>query len=134
MGYRFRKQTKQVEKTETMNTFWESQMDDCVMLEKTSESDGEGGRRIVWHETMPFKAAIVLNASVEALTAQAAGVTSLYKVHVFRELTLEYHEVFKRVKDGKVFRVTSDGDDIKSPLSSFINMSTVTAEEWRLES
>lgn len=117
-----------------MSSLWESQMDDCVMLEKTSEPDGEGGRHAVWRESsFIFKAAIVLNSSIEALTAEAQGVTSLYKVHVYRTLTLEYHEVFKRLKDGKIFRVTSDGDDVKSPTQSTISMSTVTAEEWRIE-
>lgn len=116
-----------------MISLWESQMTDCVMLEKTSEPDGEGGRISVWRETVPFRAAIVLSTSLEALTAQAQGVTSLYKVHFYREIALEYHEVFKRLNDGKIFRVTADSEDVKSPLQSTINMSTVTAEEWRLE-
>ena len=116
-----------------MNSLWETQMEDCVMLEKTSEPDGEGGRRPVWRETLNFKAAITLSTSIEAVTAEAQGVTSRYRVHVYRPLTLEYHEVFKRLSDDKIFRVTSDGDDVKSPRTSSINMSVVTAEEWRLE-
>lgn len=116
-----------------MNSLWESQMTDCVMLEKTSESDGEGGRRVVWRETLEFRAAIAFSASVQTKTAEAQGVTSLYTVHTYKAITLEFHEVFKRRSDGKVFRVTSDGDDERSPAMSTINMVRVTAEEWRLE-
>ena len=116
-----------------MNTLWESQMTDCVMLEKTSEPDGEGGRRSVWTETLPFRAAIAFKASVQTKTADAQGVTSLYTIHTYKSITLEYHEVFRRKSDSKVFRVTSDGDDDRSPGSASIDMAVVTAEEWRLE-
>ncbi len=47
-------------------------------------------------------------------------------------MNLEYHEVFKRLRDGKFFRVTSDGDDKHTPASASLNMRQVTAEEWEL--
>ena len=106
-------------------------MDDCVMLEKRSTPDGYGGRVDKWEESaLTFKAAIVFNTSLEARTAEAQGVTSLYTVTTKRSLTLEYHEVFRRIKDGKVFRVTSDGDDSYTPKSAALDMKQVTAEEW----
>jgi hypothetical protein len=45
---------------------------------------------------------------------------------------LEYHEVFRRLDDGKVFRVTSDGDDKFTPASAGLNMRQVTAEEFEV--
>ena len=45
---------------------------------------------------------------------------------------LEYHDVLRRVRDGKVFRVTSDGDDKYTPESATLNMRQVTAEEYIL--
>lgn len=106
-------------------------MDKCIMLEKQSVPDGYGGRIETWTESsFDFDAAIVFNTSIEARRAEAEGVTSLYTVTTSRGITLEYHEVFRRVKDGKVFRVTSDGDDSYTPKSATLDMRQVTAEEW----
>lgn len=115
-------------------SLWESQMTTCVLMDKTSVPDGESGRRVTWTESeFEFPAAIVFKASVQTKTAEAQGVTSLYTVHTYKSVTLEFHEVFKRKSDGKIFRVTSDGDDDRSPSVAGINMAVVTAEEWRLE-
>lgn len=108
-------------------------MENCIMLNKQSVPDGYGGRTEVWVESdFNFSAAIVFNTSIEARRAEAEGVTSLYTVTTGRGITLEYHEVFKRERDGKLFRVTSDGDDLYTPKSATLDMRQVTAEEWRL--
>jgi hypothetical protein len=59
-------------------------------------------------------------------------VTSLYTVTTSRAIVLEYHDVFRRESDGKIFRVTSDGDDLYTPKSAGLDMRQVTAEEWVL--
>ncbi len=108
-------------------------MEECVMLNKQSVSDGYGGRIDQWVESeFTFNAAIVFDTSIEARAAQAQGVTSMYTVTTGKEITLEYHEVFKRLRDNKIFRVTSDGDDRYTPASASLNMRQVTAEEWSL--
>lgn len=106
-------------------------MEKCVMLNKQSVPDGYGGRIDRWIESdFQFDAAITFNTSIEARRAEAEGVTSLYTVTTSRGITLEYHEVFKRLRDGKIFRVTSDGDDSYTPKSATLDMRQVTAEEW----
>lgn len=108
-------------------------MEKCIMLNKQSIPDGYGGRTDTWVESdFDFDAAIVFNTSIEARRAEAEGVTSLYTVTTDRQIILEYHEAFKRVRDGKIFRVTSDGDDVFTPKSTNLNMRQVTAEEWSL--
>ena len=107
-------------------------MTDCVMLNKQTSDDGYGGYITTWSEGANFKCAIVFDTSIEARTAEAQGVSSLYTVTTRKEMVLEYHDVFKRITDGKVFRVTSDGDDKFTPLSATLNMRQVTAEEWEL--
>ena len=47
-------------------------------------------------------------------------------------MNLQYHDVFRRNRDLKIFRVTSDGDDKHTPASATLNMRQVTAEEWSL--
>lgn len=105
-------------------------MDKCIMLDKTTVADGYGGYITTWTEGAEFDAAITFDTSMQARTADKAGVTSLYTVTTSRALTLEYHDVFRRVRDGKVFRVTSDGDDKFTPASATLDMRQVTAEEW----
>lgn len=107
-------------------------MEDCVMLDKITIDDGMGGYTRTWTDGAHFTAAIVFNTSIEARRADKEGVTSLYTVTTPRAITLEYHDVFRRVRDGKIFRVTSDGDDVFTPASAGLDMRQVTAEEWVL--
>ena len=107
-------------------------MEICTMLDKTTEPDGYGGFTVAYKAGAEFKAAIVFNTSLEARRAQAEGVKSLYTVTTSRAAILEYHNVFRRERDGKVFRVTSDGDDKYTPKSATLDMRQVTAEEWSL--
>lgn len=110
-----------------------SAMETCHLLDKsTSTPDGMGGYISSYTPGGEFKAAIVFNTSLEALRAQAEGVKSLYKVTTPRSVVLEYHNVFVRDRDGKVFRVTSDGDDLFTPKGAGLDMRQVTAEEWNL--
>ena len=105
-------------------------MEDVVMLEKTRVPDGEGGFTTGWVDGVQFKAAISFDSSMEARTAEKQGVTSLYTVTVPINCGLEYHDAFRRLRDGKVFRVTSDGDDKITPPSASFQFDQVTEEEY----
>ncbi|MBO5969493.1 MAG: hypothetical protein J6S14_13450 [Clostridia bacterium] len=108
-------------------------MTDCVMIVVNgNEPDGQGGERVVTAEGESFKAAIVLDNSIEALKAQKQGVTSVYTVTTRKDHVLSYNDVFKRKSDGETFRVTSNGGDKLTPACSRLNMSQVRAEKWRL--
>lgn len=107
-------------------------MENCIMLDKTTTSDGYGGYVIDWKEGAPINAAIVLDSSMEARVAEKQGVTALYTITTNKNINLQYHDVLRRVRDGKVFRVTSDGDDKHTPMSANLNMRQVSAEEWNL--
>ena len=104
----------------------------CVLLDKRRAPDGEGGYTIEWVDSVEFDAAIVFESSMEARIGAKSGVTSLYTVTVPDGVKLDYHDVFRRVSDGKIFRVTSDGDDKKTPPRASFRVSQVTAEEWTL--
>lgn len=107
-------------------------METCVLMDKITEPDGYGGYRATYVAGASFQAAITFDTSMEARVADKQGVTSLYTVTTSKALTLEYHDVFKRVLDGKVFRVTSDGDDKFTPASATLDMRQVTAESYDL--
>jgi hypothetical protein len=107
-------------------------MEDCVVMNKEIVDDGYGGYIVRYTDGVHFNSAIVLNSSMQARIAEQQGVTALYTVTTTKALNLQYHDVFKRVSDGKIFRVTSDGDDNKTPTSATLDMRQVSAEEWRL--
>ncbi len=105
----------------------------CVMLDKKRVPDGEGGWKTTWEESSPFDAVINFSTSLESRRAEQDGVKSLYTVTVSKKIKLEYHDVFRRLYDGKIFRVTSDGDDQQTPdFSSITPSAWVTAEEFDL--
>lgn len=104
----------------------------CTMLDKVTESDGYGGVITHWVDGANFDAAIVLDTSMESRVAEQQGVTALYTITTKKNINLQYHDIFRRDSDGKVFRVKSDGDDKHTPASATINMRQVTAEEFAL--
>lgn len=107
-------------------------MELCTILDRTTESDGYGGIKISWKDGAEIKAAIVFNSSMQARQASVQGVTDLYTITTEKNVNLQYHDVVRRESDQKIFRVTSDGDDKKTPASASLNMRQVTAEEWSL--
>ena len=102
------------------------------MIDKRTVPDGYGGFTPTWVDGAEFQAAIVLDSSMQARIAEKQGVTALYTITTNKVVNLQYHDVFRRVEDGKIFRVTSDGDDKKTPGSANLNMRQVSAEEWEL--
>lgn len=108
-------------------------MEECVLLDKKRVPDGEGGFITTWVDGAKFDAAIMFDSSMQARTAEKQGVTSFYTVTTGTVARLEYHDVFRRISDGKVFRVTSDGDDKVTPAKASFQLSQVTAEEWVLK-
>ena len=108
-------------------------MEACTMMDRTSTPDGYGGLDYTWAPGATFMAAIVLDNSTQAKIAAVQGVTALYTVTTRKNINLQYHDVFRRESDGKIFRVTSDGDDKKTPASASLNMRQVSAEEWKLQ-
>lgn len=109
-------------------------MEACVLLDRITARDSYGGFTERWTDGAAFDAAIVLDSSMQARIAAAQGVTGLYTVTTGKAVNLQYHDVFRRVRDGKIFRCTSDGDDKKTPASASLNMRQVQAEEWELTS
>jgi hypothetical protein len=112
----------------------DEQMENCIMIDKRSMPDGYGGTKSTWVDGAPFDAAIVLDTSMESRLAEKQGVTNVYTVVTQKSVNLQYHDVFRRLRDNKIFRVKSDGDDKTTPKSATLNMRVVTAEEWEIPS
>lgn len=106
--------------------------EDCVLMEKTRVPDGEGGWVPVWTEGAEFRAAITHDTTLQARVAESEGMHSTYTVTTDKSMPLDFHDVFRRVRDGKTFRVTSDGTDEQTPARATFQVSQVSAEEWSL--
>lgn len=110
----------------------EEAYENCVIMDKTTERDGYGGVVTVWKEGAEIMAAITVDGGVEQLTAERRGWTGSYTVNTPRSVLLMAGDVFKRVSDGRTFRVKSDGTDDKTPASAGLDMRTVKAEDYKI--
>ncbi len=103
----------------------------CVRLIQVDTKDAYGGYTSEFAVGEQFDAAIVYDSSTAARVASVQGVRDLYTVITDRDTVLSYHDLFQRVEDGKVFRVTTNGGDNATPESAGLDMRAVRAEEWR---
>ena len=124
--------TVEMEEVTRVMSLLDSVKQTCQIYNKSTVADGYGGYTTVWTAGVTFDAALSMDQSIEGVVAQAQGVTAVYTVLTGREINLQYHDVFRRLEDGKVFRVTSDGDDSKTPNIAGLNLRSVRAEEWEL--
>ena len=109
-------------------------MENCTMIDKTTVSDGYGGFEVKYVDGASFICATTLDTSTAARVAESQGVKNLYTVTTPRAVNLQFHDIFRRESDKKIFRVTSDGDDKKTPASAGLDMRVVSAEEYVIPS
>lgn len=103
-----------------------------IIMDKTTKPDGYGGVETVWTEGAEVQAAATQTNSIESQIAQAMSEKTIYTVVTRRNVIFRYHDIIKRVRDGKIFRITSDADDLETPRSATLDMRQCTAEEWEL--
>ena len=107
-------------------------MDSYIVMLPERAPDGSGGSTTTWTEGKSFKAAVVRDTSTEARIAEAAGTVEMYTVTVSRSVHLAFHDVIKRLSDGKIFRITSDNAEKKTPGCTALDIAQSNAEAWRL--
>ena len=105
-------------------------MEQFHIMDKVTSDDGYGGVTTEWKEGATFQGVATFDTSMQARAAEKQGVTSMYTVTTSKSVVLQYHDVIKRDRDGKVLRITSDGDDKYTPASAGLNMRQVSAEEF----
>lgn len=110
----------------------DTQMEKFRYMNMSREPDGEGGISVVWSDGAEFTANIRHDNSTQEKIAEKMGVTSLYTVTTKKDICLKFPDVIKRISDGKIFRITSDGNDRKTPDTAGLDMRQVSAEKWEL--
>lgn len=104
---------------------------ECVYINTAIVPDGRGSSITTYTEGSPFFAAFELQNSLNEAVAMAQGVKGIYRVTVSRDVRLEFHQIFKRLEDNKLFRVESK-DDSNTPKSTALDMRVVRADEWEM--
>ena len=116
----------------SMKTLMDQYTTECVTLTKARHDDPVGGYTIDWTEGAHFDAAWQYQSAPEITVAEQQGVSRTYRIYVPKGLELDYHEVFRRVDDGQVYRVTNPGTDRKTPSLSRLNRRLIEVEKWDL--
>lgn len=106
--------------------------EDYTIINKIISPDGYGGTITLWEDGATIKGAMRFDNSMTARIGMTQGVTSVYTFTTRKNIILNNYDVLRRESDGKIFRVTSDGDDSFTPESATLNMRQVSCEEWRL--
>ena len=109
-------------------------MEECQILNHVRTDDPYGGYTDEWTPGASFRAAIAKDGSPEMLLAEKQGVSETFTVVVDQSIFLDYHDVFKRLSDDAIFRVTSRTTDSTAHPASTVKIAKVTAERWELPS
>lgn len=109
-----------------------SAMERCHIMDKTTIPDGYGGVKTSYKEGAEIMAAFSFNSSTEARIASRQGVDNRHKIYTKKSVLLRFYDIVKRDRDGKYFRVTSDGDDKRTPNAAGLDLRSVEAEEWEM--
>lgn len=103
-----------------------------TFIDKITTSDGVGGYTTAWKDGATIQAASRLDNDPIERIAQAQTTQGAYTIITKKNVTLNFHDVLRRERDKKIFRVTSNGNDNRTPDSAGLNMRAVSAEEWVL--
>lgn len=107
--------------------------EDFVCLAHSKVDDNSGGYTTEWTDGATIQGAMVFENSQETKTGHEMRVASDYSFITRKNVILNYHDVLRRKSDNKIFRITSDGDDLATPSTATLDMRLVSAEEWKLE-
>ena len=107
-------------------------MEQCQILNHIRTDDDFGGYTDAWEAGAKFMAAIAKMNSAEMILAEKQGISETYTVVVDEAFSLDYHDVFQRISDNAVFRVTSRTTDSTAHPASTVRIAKVTAERWEL--
>lgn len=102
--------------------------EEFILQDWISEPDPAGGFKWVNKDGVHFYAGIATDSSREARIAYQQGMKVMYTI-VFQDiLPLEHSDLVKRVSNGKLYRITSDPDDMKTPMVAEVQYMQVSAE------
>ena len=109
-------------------------MEKSYIIDKTTVLDEYGSVKTVYKQGAEIAVAYSFDGSTAARIAAQEGVKNRHTLTTRRSVVLRFPDIVKRARDGKYFRVTSDGDDNATPASTALDLRQVEAEEWEITS
>lgn len=106
--------------------------EEFVFVEKRKKPDGMGGVLNEYVESVPFKAGVNTNLSMETRIAEQQGVKSVYTITTNKDCVLEYGDIIKRKRGNSYYKITSNGQDKISPDFLKMDIIQVTAENFTI--
>ena len=100
-----------------------------VMQDWRSFTDNFGDLNWKWEDGAEFQAGIIFDNSIEARTAEAQGVKSVYTIMTSPRINLEFQDVIRRVKDNEYYRITGVPTDDMPPAQAEVQFKRVSAEK-----
>ena len=108
-------------------------MEPCVKMEQTTIDDAGGGFTSTgWTDVLAFNAFVRKESAPEITIAEQQGVKEMFTVTVPSDVTLAYHDVFRRVSDGAIFRLVSNTIDGQTLEASSVPIAKANCERWVL--
>ncbi len=108
-------------------------MEPCVKMEQVPIQDAMGGYDSTgWADTLAFIAYVRKETAPVITVAEKEGAKETFTVVVPSNVKLKDHDVFRRVKDGAVFRLTSNTMDGETLSASSVPIAKANCERWVL--
>lgn len=104
----------------------------CVHLSRPETPDGLGGYEGEWVEGEPFDAVLIKVAEAQGSRGERPVLQEKFTAVVSAQEPLHYHDVFRRLSDGAVFRAIGDAADAAAPEASTVKIAKALCERWAL--
>lgn len=115
-----------------MNLMYEA-MEPCVKMEQAPIEDAGGGYSSVgWRDVLSFDGFVRKETAPEINVAEQEVVKETFTLVVKIGTDLKYHDVFRRVRDGAIFRMISNTDDGQTLSQSSVPIAAAGCERWVL--
>lgn len=106
-------------------------MEECHIMDKTTQPDGYGGVITTYVEGAEITAAFAFDMSTQGRVANVQGATDTCTVTTHKSVILQAGDVIRRDIDGMTFMITTNGLDYHTPDSADLNSRAVKAKVWK---
>ena len=106
-------------------------MEDCHIMDKTTQPDGYGGVVTTYVDGAGITAAFAFDMSTQGRVANVQGATDTCTVTTRKSVILQAGDVIRRDIDGMTFMITTNGLDYHTPDSAYLNLRAVKAKVWK---
>lgn len=102
--------------------------EDFIIQSKVYVDTGFGTFEPQYTDGASFRAGISTNSSTITQVAERNGMKTIYTIVHLPSIALHKDDRVRRIRDGRMYRITSDSADMITPAMADVKYSQVTAE------